>query len=117
MPAMSGSPRAPRLEAIDWVRGLVMVLMTVDHTSDAFNSRRLMTDAVFLWHPGTVLPTAQFLTRWVTHLCAPTFVFLAGCALALSISRRVAAGARAGAIDRHILQRGLFIVALDPLWM
>lgn len=94
-----------------------MVLMTLDHASGEFNAGRLMADGIALYEPGTLLPAAQFLTRWVTHLCAPTFVFLAGTALALSVARRRAAGEAEGTIDRFIMIRGAFIAALDPLWM
>ncbi len=94
-----------------------MVLMTIDHASGAFNAGRLLTDATHMYRPGTALDPAQFLTRWVTHLCAPTFLFLAGAALAVSLSRRSAAGEPARATDRHLLVRGLFILVLDPLWM
>lgn len=110
-------PVASRLPALDWLRGIVMVLMTVDHASGVFNTDRLMTDSTFMYRPGTPLPAAQFLTRWITHLCAPTFVFLAGTVLALSVARREAAGERATAIDRFIVTRGLLIAALDPVWM
>src|SRR5581483_11918124 len=112
------SPAAtPRLAALDWMRGLVMILMTVDHASGEFNAGRLMTDGPTLYHAGTPLPAAQFLTRWMTHLCAPTFVFLAGTALALSVDRRRAAGEPAAVVDGFLLRRGLLIAALDPLWM
>jgi uncharacterized membrane protein len=107
----------PRVIALDWMRGLVMVLMTVDHASEMFNSGRLVTDAFFLYKPGTSLPVVQFLVRWVTHLCAPTFVFLAGASLALSTTKRLRAGESEASIDRSILIRGLLIAALDPLWM
>ena len=103
--------------ALDWLRGLVMILMTVDHASGVFNAGRLMTDGTALYRPGTPLPAAQFLTRWLTHLCAPTFVFLAGSALALSVEKRRAAGESARAIDGFILTRGILLIALDPLWM
>ena len=103
--------------ALDWLRGLVMILMTVDHASGVFNAGRLMTDGTALYRPGTPLPAAQFLTRWMTHLCAPTFVFLAGSALALSVEKRRAAGESARAIDGFILTRGILLIALDPLWM
>lgn len=106
-----------RLLPIDWMRGLVMVLMTVDHSSDAFNAGRLFSDAAFLYKPGTPLPAGQFLTRFLTHLCAPTFVFLAGASLALMVRRRARAGDAAWVIDRQVLLRGLFIALLDPLWM
>src|SRR4030095_13359095 len=75
------------------------------------------TDAAFLYKPGTPLPVVQFLVRWMTHLCAPTFVFLAGTSLALSTMKRLKAGDTKTSIDRSILLRGLLIAALDPLWM
>jgi uncharacterized membrane protein len=49
---MISSPRAPRLVELDWLRGLVMVLMTIDHASDAFNAGRLFTDASFMYRHG-----------------------------------------------------------------
>jgi uncharacterized membrane protein len=107
---------ASRLVALDWMRGLVMVLMAIDHSSDAFNAGRLFTDAAFLWHPGAPLPAAQFLTRWITHLCAPTFLFLAGTSLAFTVSRQEASGDRPAAIDRYILLRGVVIAAFE-LWI
>jgi len=94
-----------------------MVLMLLDHASAAFNAGRLQTDGLMLWTPGMPLPTAQFLTRWVTHVCAPTFVFLAGAALALSLHRRLEAGESPRGLDGFQLRRGLFIAVLDPLWM
>ena len=103
--------------AVDWLRGLVMVLMTIDHASGEFNAGRLFTDATFMYRPGTPLPLDQFLTRWVTHLCAPTFVFLAGYVLLLSVRRRREQGESEGSITRFIVTRGLLIAALDPLWM
>lgn len=119
---MTSTPSAPaaagsRLLPLDWMRGFVMVLMTVDHASDHFNAGRLVTDSSFMYKPGTALPAAQFFTRWVSHLCAPTFVFLAGAALALSIEKRRARGEPARSLDRFIVTRGLIIAALDPIWM
>jgi len=107
----------PRLPAIDVMRGFVMILMTVDHASETWNHGRLLTDSTLMYKPGTALPVAQFLTRWVTHLCAPTFVLLAGAALALSTDSRARRGDTPGAIDRHLAIRGALLVALDPLWM
>jgi uncharacterized membrane protein len=103
-----------RLLAIDWLRGLVMVLMTLDHSSDAFNAGRLFTDSAAF--DSQRLPLADFFTRWVTHICAPTFVFLAGTGLALSIQRRTRDGERPGDIDSHIIIRGLLITSFE-LWM
>lgn len=109
--------RGRRLVAIDVMRGIVMLLMSIDHASDAFNGGRVFTDSVFFWKPGTPLPTAQFLTRWITHLCAPTFVLLAGAALAISTESRLARGESARSIDRHIVLRGALIALLDVVWM
>ena len=107
---------ASRLPALDWMRGLVMVLMAVDHSSDAFNAGRLFTDSARMYQAGAPLPAAQFLTRWITHICAPTFLFLAGTSLAFTVSRQVAAGDRPRDIDRYVLVRGV-LIALFELWI
>jgi uncharacterized membrane protein len=106
-----------RLLPVDWLRGLVMVLMTVDHASASFNAGRVLGDSAQGWVPGTALPAAQFLTRWITHLCAPTFLFLAGYSLFISVQRRRRDGASEADITGFIAARGLLIAALDPLWM
>jgi uncharacterized membrane protein len=109
--------RNARFPAIDLMRGFVMVLMTVDHASETFNRGRVFTDSVMFWKPGSALPVAQFLTRWMTHLCAPTFVLLAGVSLAIAVENRRAKGDSARAIDRYILVRGVLILAFELLWM
>jgi uncharacterized membrane protein len=103
-----------RIAAIDWMRGLVMVLMVVDHASMAFDASHISQDSAM--YPGAAtmaLPAAAFFTRWMAHICAPTFVFLAGVALALSVERRAARGMPAAAIDRFIITRGAVIALLD----
>ncbi|MFQ5506531.1 MAG: DUF1624 domain-containing protein [Planctomycetota bacterium] len=107
-----------RLAALDWMRGLVMSLMALDHADAIFNrGHRAPYDDTNLLYGGTLPDTAQFLTRWVTHLCAPTFLFLAGTSLALSIGRRKAEGESDRSLDRHLLLRGCLIALLDPLVM
>jgi uncharacterized membrane protein len=97
------------------MRGLVMVLMVLDHASMAFDGHHVAEDsALYVGAGAMTLPTAEFFTRWITHLCAPTFVFLAGTALALSVERRVAKGSKAWLIDKGILIRGAIIALLDP---
>jgi uncharacterized membrane protein len=91
--------------------------MTIDHASEWLNKGRFVTDASWFWKPGTEIPVAQFMIRWITHLCAPTFVFLAGVGIALSTQKRRAQGDSEAAIDRTLLVRGLFIFALEVFWM
>ena len=103
-----------RIAAIDWMRGLVMVLMVVDHASMAFDATHISQDSAM--YPGAAtmaLPAAAFFTRWMAHICAPTFVFLAGVALALSVERRAARGMPAAAIDQFIITRGAVIALLE----
>jgi uncharacterized membrane protein len=106
-----------RLIAIDAMRGVVIVLMALDHASHAFNGGRYVTDSFAMYQPGSVIPTAQFLLRWVTHLCAPTFLFLAGFSLALSITKRQVDGESFKKTDLFLIKRGFFILLLDPIWM
>jgi len=106
---------AGRVAAIDWMRGFVMILMVIDHASMAFDADHLSIDSAL--YPGAAtapLPAGEFLTRWITHLCAPTFVFLAGTSLAISVERRVRRGVGAWEIDRSMLIRGALIALLDP---
>src|SRR5256885_99538 len=100
-----------RIRAIDWLRGLVMVLMTVDHAGSAYDAHHLHGDSARGWVPGSALPADEFLTRFITHLCAPTFVLLAGASLALSTAKR-----REGQ-TAFLVRRGLLIASLDPIWM
>jgi uncharacterized membrane protein len=92
-----------------------MVLMVIDHASMAFDGHHIAEDSALYPDAGTMaLPAGEFFTRWITHLCAPTFVFLAGTSLALSVERRVLRGMDAWAIDRNILTRGAIIALMDP---
>ncbi|MBS1936136.1 MAG: DUF1624 domain-containing protein, partial [Bacteroidetes bacterium] len=73
-----------RIKSIDVVRGLVMIIMTIDHCRD-------LTGSAFLTNGPTNLQTTTiplFFTRWITHLCAPTFVFLSGVSAFLLAQRR-----------------------------
>jgi len=90
-----------------------MVLMASDHAAEAFNAGRLAADSVFLYDPRQMLGTLQFANRWVSHLCAPTFLFLAGTSLALSIERKTQRGVASSRIDRDLLIRGLIILSVD----
>jgi uncharacterized membrane protein len=102
-----------RIRAIDWLRGLVIALMTVDHSGSIFDAAHMHGDTAVFWKVGSPLPAGEFLTRWVTHLCAPTFFALAGASLAISAARRPDDASQ----TRFIVTRGLLIAALDPIWM
>ena len=78
-----------------------------------FNEGRLFTDSVLLHESGEVYDSSQFLTRWITHICAPTFIFLTGASIAISNAQRLQLGMPQSTIDRELLIRGLFIALLD----
>jgi uncharacterized membrane protein len=103
-------PASRRLDVIDRLRGLVIVIMMLDHVREFFAADALRFEATDLAHTSPAL----FLTRWVTHLCAPTFVFLAGASIFL---QRAAApdDAREGRarLSRFLLTRGLWLVLLE----
>lgn len=124
VPHAIGAPSSHRLAALDWMRGLVMILMAIDHASQTWNAGRVSADSAYLmnfatnqpaWIPGTELDLAQFLTRWITHLCAPTFLFLSGTSLAMSLERRRAQGASELSLDRHLFIRALVIAGFEGL--
>lgn len=101
-PAVLHFPAArPRVEAIDWLRGLVMVIMVLDHTRDF-----LGTSSV---NPRDVHEPLLFLTRWITHFCAPVFVFLAGVSAFLYGNR----GRSKSEISRFLLTRGLWLIFIE----
>ena len=77
--AVAARPARPRLDAIDFLRGLVIVVMVLDHARDFLGTSTL--------NPRDVHEPALFLTRWITHYCAPVFVFLAGVSAFLYGSR------------------------------
>ncbi len=106
--------QSKRIASIDWMRGFVMILMVLDHASMAYNAQHLSSDSAANFVSGTPLPEFAFFTRWISHLCAPVFVFLAGTALAISIERKLAKGFDSRKIDADIFLRGAFIALLDP---
>jgi uncharacterized membrane protein len=106
--------QSKRIASIDWMRGFVMLLMVLDHVSMVYDANHLSADSAATYIAGTPLPAFDFFSRWMTHLCAPVFVFLAGTALAISVERKVARGIDSWQIDKDILLRGAFIALLDP---
>ncbi len=106
---MNLSPKhhpAQRLFAIDLLRGLVIVLMALDHTRDFFAPTPFNPLDLQLGSP------AWFWTRWITHLCAPTFVLLAGMSAFLRARRCSKAE-----MTRYLLGRGALLVLLEMTWV
>ncbi|MFX0207707.1 MAG: DUF1624 domain-containing protein, partial [Candidatus Hodarchaeota archaeon] len=102
-----------RIAAIDFVRGLVMILMALDHTSTYWNSGRVLGEFWFATRPNPMPDLLQFLTRFVAHWCAPTFVFLAGTSVILFESNRLRRGMSEKEITKHLVFRGLVLLLLE----
>ena len=100
----AGRAAAVRLESVDVLRGVVMIVMALDHVRDYFGVAGINpTD------PATTT-VSLFFTRWVTHICAPTFFLLTGTSAYLSQRRRGRAG-----MPRFLASRGLWMIALDAV--
>jgi uncharacterized membrane protein len=94
-----------RIESIDFVRGLVMIIMALDHTRDFMHVSSLTLDPLNMASTTPVL----FFTRWITHFCAPVFVFLSGTSAFLSVRNR----ANIAASRNFLITRGIWLIILE----
>jgi uncharacterized membrane protein len=91
-----------RIESIDVVRGVIMIVMALDHVRDFFNNSGLNpTDPA-----TTTIPL--FFTRWITHFCAPVFFLLTGTGAYLSLRRK-----SKSELSRFLFTRGLWLIFLE----
>jgi uncharacterized membrane protein len=93
-----------RIVSIDLLRGIVMLLMVLDHVRDYFHGYSFLHDAVDLHHTSVPI----FFTRWITHFCAPVFMFLSGISACLY-------GGKKGRkqLSFFLLTRGLWLVLAE----
>ncbi|MEJ1238343.1 heparan-alpha-glucosaminide N-acetyltransferase domain-containing protein [Chryseolinea sp. T2] len=96
-------PRTERLRSIDITRGLVIIIMALDHVRDFFSYTAYRATDV------TQASVLLFGTRWITHICAPTFVFLSGISVYLYY-RKVSDRKRTSIF---LLKRGLWLIVVD----
>lgn len=100
-----GKPARSRIDSIDLLRGIVMVIMMLDHMRDFVHNAALQFDPSDLSRTNVWL----FFTRWITHFCAPVFVFLAGTGSYLQFAR----GKSKSELSRFLITRGLWLIVLE----
>ncbi|MBN2334375.1 DUF1624 domain-containing protein [Candidatus Bathyarchaeota archaeon] len=113
-PQAAGAGLGHRLRFIDFARGLVMVIMAWDHVSGFWMEVHGGLEGVYGYRNPS-LDLTLFLARFVSHFCAPTFVFLSGTSLAMSVYRRRRRGEPELGISLHIVKRGLLLLAFESL--
>ena len=94
-----------RIDSIDFTRGLVMIIMALDHVRDLMHTTALTQEPTNL----ETTTAGLFLTRWITHLCAPTFVFLSGTSAFISLKNNpdIQSG------RKFLISRGLWLILLE----
>ena len=93
-----------RLASIDMLRGIIMIIMALDHTRDFFHVDAQLFNPTDFSQTTTIL----FFTRWITHFCAPTFVFLSGISAGLSLHRK-----SKKELSWYLFTRGLWLVIME----
>ena len=93
-----------RIESIDILRGIIMLIMAIDHVRDYFHIHANTDDPLNL---ATTSP-ALFFTRWITHFCAPVFVFLSGTSIYLQSLRKTKKE-----LSTFLIKRGLWLIVAE----
>ncbi|MFW9777731.1 MAG: DUF1624 domain-containing protein [Candidatus Heimdallarchaeota archaeon] len=102
-----------RIAAIDFTRGLVVILMALDHASTYWNSGRVFGEFWFGSRPVPMPDLLQFLIRFVSHWCAPAFVFLAGTSIVLYESSRRKRDIAEKEITNNLIARGCVLLIIE----
>src|ERR1700733_13809648 len=93
-----------RIQSIDILRGIIMLIMALDHTRDFFHINGALSDPTNM---ATTTPIL-FFTRWITHFCAPNFVFLSGISAYIAGTRRTKSE-----LSTFLIKRGLWLVFVE----
>lgn len=101
----AGASLKQRIYSVDILRGLVMVVMLLDHTREYVHAESFIISPTDLSKTSAAL----FFTRWITHFCAPIFVFLAGTSIYLQLLR----GKSRSELSRFLVTRGLWLIFLE----
>ncbi len=99
-----------RVQSIDVLRGLVMVIMALDHVRDFFHKVLLDNAGAAATGPTDLATTTPilFFTRWITHFCAPIFVFLAGASIYLMSLKKTKKE-----LSLFLITRGFWLVIVE----
>jgi uncharacterized membrane protein len=100
--AEAAIPKRARIESIDIVRGVIMIIMALDHTRDFFGNSAISPTNL----AQTTIPL--FFTRWITHFCAPVFFLLTGAGAYISLRKK-----SKRELSRFLFTRGLWLIFLD----
>jgi uncharacterized membrane protein len=96
--------KSSRIQSIDALRGLIMIVMALDHTRDFFHFDAPVHDPLNLLYS----PVDLFLTRWITHFCAPTFIFLTGLSAYLYSLKHTKSQ-----LSKFLFTRGVWLILLE----
>src|ERR1700681_2354096 len=93
-----------RIKSIDLLRGLIMIIMALDHVRDYFHADAFIYDPLDLNKTTVIL----YFTRWITHFCAPIFVLLAGTSAFISGQRKTKKE-----LASFLVKRGIWLIILE----